>query len=377
MQMDNGVGAPSRPILAGFGVRPSTCGKDGEALVPQRRDVVVLLAAGPTSATAVPRHPGTVSQGAETGYVYYTAIPRFCAVTNSTGGNAPAVVFPTSGGGTLRGGMDNAVWTPGAVVRAPVAAGSEASGAAASRESGTSVGGVVGHATATVVLATTPPNGAGTWAPRTIDGGPGIAESLTSGGAVVSYHDATNGPADGSDSAIGEKRETATVSTSDAAAMSNSPAGGDASGVDGIGPSTTAKTFTCSECGRDFGSEKYLNMHMSLHLQTAATLAPNVGPSDATCAMYSGNAEISTSAPMVLTSQQQLIMAPPPIRRTKMTTSGAAGTSCTSQWTCQICEKTFAQNSNYKNHIRTHSNERPFVCEICAIGYCHVSVFFR
>ncbi|ELU03123.1 hypothetical protein CAPTEDRAFT_34004, partial [Capitella teleta] len=38
-------------------------------------------------------------------------------------------------------------------------------------------------------------------------------------------------------------------------------------------------------------------------------------------------------------------------------------------WTCKICNKTFAQNSNFKNHIRTHSDERPFVCEICCIGF--------
>jgi len=40
-----------------------------------------------------------------------------------------------------------------------------------------------------------------------------------------------------------------------------------------------------------------------------------------------------------------------PIRRS------AKGTIA--QWTCKICEKTFAQNSNYKNHIRTHTNDRP------------------
>jgi len=25
--------------------------------------------------------------------------------------------------------------------------------------------------------------------------------------------------------------------------------------------------------------------------------------------------------------------------------------------------------SNYKNHIRTHSDERPFVCHVCSIGF--------
>ena len=38
-------------------------------------------------------------------------------------------------------------------------------------------------------------------------------------------------------------------------------------------------------------------------------------------------------------------------------------------WTCKICLKKFAQNSNFKNHMRTHSDERPFVCSICCIGF--------
>ena len=39
------------------------------------------------------------------------------------------------------------------------------------------------------------------------------------------------------------------------------------------------------------------------------------------------------------------------------------------QWTCLYCNKTFQQSSNYKNHMRTHSDERPYVCEICDIGF--------
>ena len=64
MQVARGVVGPPRPILAaGFGVRPSTdVMKDREMVVAQRRDVVVLLAAGPTPASAVPRHPGSGSQ---------------------------------------------------------------------------------------------------------------------------------------------------------------------------------------------------------------------------------------------------------------------------------------------------------------------------
>ena len=39
------------------------------------------------------------------------------------------------------------------------------------------------------------------------------------------------------------------------------------------------------------------------------------------------------------------------------------------QWSCPHCGKLFYQNSNFKNHIRTHSDERPHVCDLCSIGF--------
>ena len=112
-------------------------------------------------------------------------------------------------------------------------------------------------------------------------------------------------------------------------------------------------------------------MHASLHFQTPAAAAGLVSTRGGTAPDPTPSPishETATAMASQQHQQQQLMMVapPPPIRRTK--TTGAGGTLTTSQWTCQICEKTFAQNSNYKNHIRTHSNERPFVCEICAIG---------
>jgi len=374
MQVANGVGAPTHPVLAGFGVRPSVSNKDGEMLIPQRRDVVVLLAAGPTPATAVPRLPGNVSQAAETNYVYYTAIPQFCAVTTSTG-NAPAVVLPTNSG-TLAGGLVNTVWGPGAVVRGLIAPGSEASDTTVSAKSSDLIG------NSSAVVLSTPSSCNTVWNQTAVLGGPLTANSVAS---AMPHYDLTKNCSSAvvtGDGNCTTKDQSTTVSASDPAPKSASPAAKDSSGTDGAEgavPSTTSRTFTCSECSRDFGSEKYLNMHMSLHLQSAA-LAPQRGAAEASVSpsFQGGAPEVTTSTPMLLTSQQQLIMAPPPIRRTKTTTVGAGGTSCTSQWTCQICEKTFAQNSNYKNHIRTHSNERPFVCEICAIGYILLSrSYFR
>ena len=371
--MSNGVGPPARPVLAGFGMRPSAPGKDGEMLVPQRRDVVVLLAAGPTSATAVPRHPGTVSKAAENSYVYYTAIPRFCAVTASTGN----LVLPTSNV-SLAGGLVNTVWAPGTVIHAPIVPRSETSDSAVSQDAVTNLR-LVGDADA-VVLSTASNCGA-VWTPMVDLVGGAVTPGDVASRAAASSNGCT-GSDEGGDACRtykDEPEDATAVAVSGPAPTSASPVARDPSASDGVevaASSTTSRTFTCCECSRDFGSEKYLNMHMSLHLQSSA-LAPQRCANEASTSPtpHRGPPDVSASTTMVLTSQQQLMMAPPPIRRTKTTTSGVGGTSCTSQWTCQICEKTFAQNSNYKNHIRTHSNERPFVCEICAIGYFYVRDF--
>lgn len=39
------------------------------------------------------------------------------------------------------------------------------------------------------------------------------------------------------------------------------------------------------------------------------------------------------------------------------------------EWSCDVCLKSFSQNSSYKNHMRTHSAERPYACEVCSIGF--------
>jgi len=92
---------------------------------------------------------------------------------------------------------------------------------------------------------------------------------------------------------------------------------------------TNKPVFTCSSCARTFASEKYLNMHAALHRKSTGSTRSSV----------------------------------PSIQALTLT----AGVK--DKWTCEVCGKIFAHTSNYKNHIRTHSDDRPYVCHVCSIGF--------
>lgn len=106
--------------------------------------------------------------------------------------------------------------------------------------------------------------------------------------------------------------------------------------------------FQCHTCQKEFVTEKYLCMHMALH----RPLSSSNSPSSSSAAGKQGNSKLSISQ-----SSDESV---------KLVKSDGSGAS---HWTCKICSKTFAQSSNYKNHIRTHSDERPFVCNVCSIGF--------
>ena len=99
--------------------------------------------------------------------------------------------------------------------------------------------------------------------------------------------------------------------------------------------------FVCQVCGAAFPTDKYLTMHTPIH-----------------------NVEHPTENFLAGDYREQ--------EDALTTTNGknaANNGQNTANWSCKICNKVFAQNSNYKNHMRTHSDERPFVCEICRIGF--------
>lgn len=132
---------------------------------------------------------------------------------------------------------------------------------------------------------------------------------------------------------------------------------GDFGQADLVGLATTRQVhgnrvpFVCGICHKRFDSEKYLSMHMPLH-----RLYLDSSTTDGKIAV--ANASSLDTSPDLSASQHGGQPGTRPIV-----------TKETQLWTCQHCNKVFTQNSNYKNHMRTHSDERPFVCEICNIGF--------
>jgi uncharacterized Zn-finger protein len=175
--------------------------------------------------------------------------------------------------------------------------------------------------------------------------------------------------------------------------------------------------FICPICQRLFNSEKYLSMHISSIHRTpdvglqqqqqnakqVATIevvsAPTLSPPSAVVATVTTTrrtqghhasrtvtAAVPASAPAANSPQHHIttvpltmpsVMAVPSaaVSQPVSTTTGGGSsvvvgpTRTSTQWTCNICNKSFAQNSSYKNHIRTHSDDRPYVCSICSIGF--------
>ena len=154
-----------------------------------------------------------------------------------------------------------------------------------------------------------------------------------------------------------------------------------------------SQLFVCRQCGKYFITLKYLEMHSALHgsqsaaagatsqLQPAVTLIRSKQPDPPAPtgtldrAVFLGNfLQPAPPPPAEAFLKSGPRSAPPfqPPPSAGSTTVTAAAPSAPSRyrdWTCDICRKKFSQNSSYKNHQRTHSDERPFVCTVCSIGF--------
>ena len=143
-----------------------------------------------------------------------------------------------------------------------------------------------------------------------------------------------------------------------------------------------SQLFVCRQCGKYFVTLKYLEMHSALHAGHLTSSAVRVQPPVASLSLIQSrppqpnppppSATLDRPAPNIhrpaLPSTASLLNDGFPILLPQ-TSSNTSAPARYRDWTCDICRKKFSQNSSYKNHQRTHSDERPFVCTVCSIGF--------
>ena len=162
-------------------------------------------------------------------------------------------------------------------------------------------------------------------------------------------------------------------------------------GTDGGGVSTAqlhqSQLFVCRQCGKYFITLKYLEMHSALHagqpgittssaVQAPPTNVPQLSlrSSIVDRSTLSSHATSAPSAEAFLSGAGLPVLLPQQVAITTTTSAGIPSLpppppTRLRDWTCDICRKKFSQNSSYKNHQRTHSDERPFICTVCSIGF--------
>jgi len=149
--------------------------------------------------------------------------------------------------------------------------------------------------------------------------------------------------------------------------------------------------FTCVICARSFASEKYLNMHAALHrkssvssrssqtlvhaLALTTSVTASSRSSQSSVHALALTTVVSASSMSSQTSMHALALTTSVTASSRSSQTSVHALALTTvvtakdKWTCEVCGKIFAHTSNYKNHIRTHSDERPFVCHVCSIGF--------
>ncbi|XP_075992343.1 spalt major isoform X5 [Anticarsia gemmatalis] len=124
----------------------------------------------------------------------------------------------------------------------------------------------------------------------------------------------------------------------------------------------------CRYCGKVFGSDSALQIHIRSHTGSESGRSARASPPSPTMSTLSTPPRLPPHSPL-------------PSPPTPIAALGALGGSPFSplglafppavrgNTTCNLCYKTFACNSALEIHYRSHTKERPFKCTVCDRGF--------
>lgn len=100
-----------------------------------------------------------------------------------------------------------------------------------------------------------------------------------------------------------------------------------------MGCNTAKKYFSCSECGKRFGTKDHLQIHMKCHTEGKTFTCPFCGKKFT--------------------------------KRSNLTTHVRVHTG-EKPFTCSVCNTSFSLRCTLVNHMRVHTGEKPFICSVCS-----------
>lgn len=103
--------------------------------------------------------------------------------------------------------------------------------------------------------------------------------------------------------------------------------------VSDMGCNASKKSFSCSECGKRFGSRGHLQIQMKCHMGEKTSACPFCGKK------FTKNSNLTTHL-RVHTGEKP--------------------------FTCSVCNTSFSLRCTLVNHMRVHTGEKPFSCSVCS-----------